>query len=100
MEFLSRTRLAWRALSSSLKQGEYSSLGDAVRHLRTRAGLTQEKLAHRSDVHPTWVSHIERGRVNVTHQTVVSIAAGIGIRYSQVVSLAETYEEIAETQDD
>ena len=100
MEFLPRTRLGRRALSSPLKQSEYSSLGEAVRHLRTRAGLTQEKLGHKSDVHPTWVSHIERGKVNVTHATVVSIAAGIGVRYSQIVSLAEAYDEITEARDD
>jgi transcriptional regulator with XRE-family HTH domain len=100
MAFMSRTRLSWWALSSSLRKSEYGSVGDAVRHLRTQAGLSQEELGHKSDVHPTWVSSIECGKVNVTHKTVVNVAAGIGIRYSQIVSLAEAYEEIAEARDD
>jgi len=99
MEFMSRTRLPRRALSSPLRN-EYASVGEAVRHLRTRAGLSQEELGLNSDVHPTWVSNIECGKVNVTHRTVVNVAGGIGIRYSQIVSLAEAYEEIAEAQDD
>jgi DNA-binding XRE family transcriptional regulator len=100
MEFLVRTRLARRTLSLPLGQSDYSSLGEAVRHLRTEAGLTQEKLAHESGIHPTWISHIEQGRDNATRKTMASIAAGIGVLPSRIESLAEAYTEMAEANDD
>lgn len=88
--------MACWALSSPLKH-DYSTLGEAVRHLRKYAGLSQEELAHKSDVHPTWISHIERGRVNATHKTMDKIAVGIGIDYLQLLSLAKAYTQIDET---
>jgi transcriptional regulator with XRE-family HTH domain len=88
------------ALSSPLKQSEYSSFGEAVRDLRKHAGLSQEKLALKSGIHPTWISHIEQGRDNATRKTVASIAAGIGVLPSRIESLAEAYTEMAKAKDD
>jgi transcriptional regulator with XRE-family HTH domain len=91
--------LAWWALSSPL-ENDYSPLGKAVRHLRKYAGLSQEELAHKSDIHHTWISHIEQGRVNASHKTMESIAAGIGVDHWQILSLAKAYTEIDETLKD
>ena len=41
-------------------------LGQAIRKLRTDGELSQENLGLRSEIHPTWISHIESGRVNPT----------------------------------
>jgi transcriptional regulator with XRE-family HTH domain len=86
-------------LSSPLRN-EHAFLGKAVRSLREYAELTQEEVARRSesDLHPTWVSHLEKGRVNPTHQTVENIAKGIGVFPSRIQSLAEAYAEISKTK--
>lgn len=41
-----------------------AALGQRVRRLRERAGLSQEQLAERADLHVTYVSGIERGKRN------------------------------------
>ena len=86
-------------LSSPLKK-EHSSFGEAVRDLRKHAGLSQEKLALKIGLHPTWISNVEQGKANATRKTVASIAAGIGVLPSRIQSLAEAYTEIAEVKDD
>ena len=53
--------------------------GRRVRLLRTRAGISQEELAKRAELHPTHISQIERGRRNVWLVTVHSLAIGLDV---------------------
>lgn len=55
--------------------------------------LSQEALGLRADIHPTWISHIESGRVNPTWGNVRRIADGLEVRMSRLVALAEVLEE-------
>src|SRR5262245_15764520 len=47
------------------------ALGRALRGLRDRAGITQEQLAARLAIDPTYVSQVERGRRGVRWHTVL-----------------------------
>jgi transcriptional regulator with XRE-family HTH domain len=38
-------------------------LGKAIRKLRTESQLSQEVLGERAEIHSTWISHIESGRI-------------------------------------
>ncbi|HEX2264891.1 MAG TPA: helix-turn-helix transcriptional regulator [Solirubrobacterales bacterium] len=67
-------------------------LGKAIRKLRTDGQLSQETLGHRADIHPTWISHIESGRINPTWGNVRRIANGLKVPLSQLAALAEDYE--------
>ena len=49
-----------------------------MRSRRERQGLTQEALAERAGLHPTYVAGIERGERNVTLLTLSKVAAGLG----------------------
>lgn len=53
--------------------------GDTVRNLRIQKGLSQEQLAHLSDVHRTYVGMIERAEKNVTLTSIQKIASGLGV---------------------
>ena len=44
-----------------------------------RGQLSQEALGHRAEIHPTWISHIESGRINPTWGNVRRIAIGLGV---------------------
>jgi transcriptional regulator with XRE-family HTH domain len=66
-------------------------LGRAIRALRNDAGLTQETLGQRAEIHPTWISHIESGRINPTWGNVRRIANGLAV---SLVDLAELSEEL------
>ncbi|HEY5941751.1 MAG TPA: helix-turn-helix transcriptional regulator [Solirubrobacterales bacterium] len=68
-------------------------LGKAIRELRTEKGLSQEALGNGAEIHPTWISHIESGRINPTWGNVRRIARGLEVPLSQLADLAEGYEE-------
>lgn len=82
---------------SSSPRDESAFFGKAVRALREDAGLTQEQVADESEsrLSASWVSSVEKGKVNPTRQTVKNIAKGIGVLPSRIESLAEAYEEIS-----
>ena len=67
-------------------------LGKAIRQLRQDGGLSQETLGHRAEIHPTWISHIESGRINPTWGNVRRIAAGLKVPLGQLAELAEDFE--------
>lgn len=53
---------------------------------RKRAGLTQEALGFASWIHPTWVSHLESGRVNPGLATIARLAGALGIDASDLLA--------------
>lgn len=67
-------------------------LGQAIRKLRTEFQLSQEALGLRSEIHPTWISHLESGRVNPTWGNVRRIATGLSVPLPELAALAEDLE--------
>jgi transcriptional regulator with XRE-family HTH domain len=67
-------------------------LGKAIRTLRQEKQLSQETLGHRAEIHPTWISHIESGRINPTWGNVRRIARGLDVPLSELAALAEDFE--------
>lgn len=67
-------------------------LGKAIRAFRQESKLSQEALGQRADIHPTWISHIESGRINPTWGNVRRIARGLGVELSQLAARAEDLE--------
>jgi transcriptional regulator with XRE-family HTH domain len=67
-------------------------LGRAIRHFRNEVGLSQEALGERAEIHPTWISHIESGRINPTWGNVRRIAKGLGVKLPRLAELAERLE--------
>jgi transcriptional regulator with XRE-family HTH domain len=67
-------------------------LGKAIRELRHKARLSQEVLGEKAEIHPTWISHIESGRINPTWGNVRRIATGLDVKLALLAELAERYE--------
>ncbi|MGA2166296.1 MAG: helix-turn-helix transcriptional regulator [Solirubrobacteraceae bacterium] len=67
------------------------ALGRALRALRDRAGITQEQLAARLQMDPTYVSRIERGRRGVQWLTVQRFLRALGADLHQ---LADAVAEV------
>jgi len=61
------------------------SLGKAIRAARLAQGISQEDLAHRSQIERSYMSSIERGMQNVGIMSLVRIASVVG---SSVARLA------------
>jgi transcriptional regulator with XRE-family HTH domain len=67
-------------------------LSKAIRQLRREVHLSQEALGLRADIHPTWISHLESGRVNPTWGNVRRIAIGLRVSLPELAALAEDLE--------
>ena len=55
-------------------------IGERIRRIRKKEGLSLEGLALRCDMNPAYVGHIERGMRNPTLATLERICKGLGIR--------------------
>ena len=67
-------------------------LARAIRRARAERGISQEELAHRAGIHPTWISHLESGRNNPSWASVKRICRALDIRISELAALAEELE--------
>jgi transcriptional regulator with XRE-family HTH domain len=68
------------------------ALGRAVAARREELGITQEELALRSDLHQRWISNVETGRRNPSYESLRRLAAGLGLRLSELAARAENAE--------
>lgn len=53
--------------------------GERVRARRPQAELSQADVAHAADIHPTYLSGVERGLRNVSLVNIHAIAYGLGV---------------------
>jgi transcriptional regulator with XRE-family HTH domain len=67
-------------------------LAKAIRALRVEANLSQVALGKKADIHCTWISHIESGRINPTWGNVRRIAEGLDVSLVRLAELAERFE--------
>jgi transcriptional regulator with XRE-family HTH domain len=67
-----------------------AAFGDAVRKSRVSAGLSQEKLAERADIHRTYIGDVERGIRNIALVNMYRISAALGVPLSSLIRQMET----------
>ncbi len=65
------------------------AFGLAVRKRRVKLGLSQEKLAEIADIHRTYVSSIELGKVAVGIEVCYKVARALKIPLSKLIHEAE-----------
>ncbi len=56
-----------------------TSLSLSIRVFRERLGISQEAFADRIGMHRAYYGAVERGKKNLTLQTIERIAAGLGV---------------------
>jgi transcriptional regulator with XRE-family HTH domain len=69
-----------------------AGIGKAVKAVRTAQGLTQEDLAAKADLHPTYISDVERGVRNPSWDVIARIAEGMDL---PVAMIAAAYDGLA-----
>ncbi len=72
-----------------------ADLGRAIRRLRHAKKLSIEALAFMADMHPTYLSGIERGRRNPTWIKLCGAAEALETSVYRLVQLAEDEAEVA-----
>lgn len=65
------------------------TLGRAIRQERERLGLSQEDFAERANVHRTYISSIELGKVSMGIEIAQALACALGMRLSELVRRSE-----------
>ena len=61
-------------------------LGHAIWNTRKKAGLTQEKLAEKSDLSTVFISRIERGIESPSVDNLVKVAKALGVKVVDLVN--------------
>ncbi len=61
-------------------------LGSRIREIRLKKGFSQESFADHCGLHRTYMGGIERGERNLTVQTVLTVAKGLGLTISELFS--------------
>jgi transcriptional regulator with XRE-family HTH domain len=74
---------------------EHAALGAAIQRLREEAGMSQEALADRSDVHLTHIGGLERGVRNPSYSTLLRLAMALETRVGPLATLADRLRDAA-----
>lgn len=59
-------------------------LSEQIRAQRKKAGMTQEKLAEKADLHHNFIGEVERGNQDISLGSLVKIARALGVRVSEL----------------
>ena len=60
-------------------------LGENIRRLRRKKGISQEELGHISNLDRTYISGIERGQRNVSLLSIVEIARALNVTVTRLL---------------
>lgn len=63
----------------------YEAIGKRIRTIRKSLGLSQAKLAEKSGVEPSNISHIERAATKLSLPTLINIANALGVSLDELV---------------
>jgi len=74
----------WFEVPTNLKHRRI--FGEALRVHRKKAGLSQEKLAEKADLHPVYVSAVERGVKTISMDAVMRISKALNVRLRDLVA--------------
>jgi transcriptional regulator with XRE-family HTH domain len=58
--------------------------GERVRQLRKQKDISQEELAHRADLHRTYIGMIERAEKNITLLNIEKIANALEVKIPEL----------------
>jgi len=72
-----------------------AELGRAIRRLRRARRETIEDLAHAADMHPTYLSGIERGVRNPTWDKLTGLARALDVPVAAIAHDAEAEAQLA-----
>lgn len=89
------TRNTKTDMSEPNRDDELRLLGGALRRLRDATGITQEELAERLQMDPTYISRIERGRRGVQWLTVQRFLRALDSDLQQLAKAIDEQERQA-----
>jgi XRE family transcriptional regulator, regulator of sulfur utilization len=64
-------------------------IGERIRLQRRSQGLSQEDLAQKAGLHPTYIGQLERGEKNATLESISKVARALTIKLEDLVSFTQ-----------
>ncbi|MCX7149210.1 MAG: helix-turn-helix transcriptional regulator [Rhodocyclales bacterium] len=71
------------------KCGAQQLFATNMRRIRMEKKLTQENVAEAADLHPNYISSVERGQRNISICNIARIADALGVRMETLVARPE-----------
>ena len=71
-----------------------------MRRIRLSLELTQERLAERAELHPNYISSVERAERNISIRNIERIAKALGVTMAELVSQPENAVETKPATDE
>ena len=68
-------------------------IGQRIRNYRSQQQLSQEELAEKCGLHPTYIGQVERGEKNATLESINKITNGLSISLSTLFENIEDYRD-------
>ena len=72
--------------NKNMKDELLFKIGQSVRYLRNKRGISQEELAFGANLNLNSISTLERGLNNVKIKTLYSIAAALGVNIEDILN--------------
>ena len=72
-------------MKRSLARRQLGHLGARIRKARLARGLSQEDLASKAEIHPTYLSALECGKRNASLGILFSVAAALRVKPSELL---------------
>jgi len=69
--------------------GLQAGFARALREKRKAAAVSQEELAHRANLHPTYISQLERGLKSPSLAAIESLALALELRPDELIKAAQ-----------
>lgn len=70
---------------SQRQRDQRRAFGDRVREARSKVGLSQEGLAHKAELHRTYIGSVERGERNISLDNIYRLADALGVSARDLV---------------
>ncbi len=70
-----------------------ADFGKKVKFFRIQKGMSQEKLAELSGLHPTYIGQVERGEKNCTLESAEKISKGLQIPMEKLIERLTSIED-------
>ncbi len=70
-----------------------SQIGNTIRDLRKKSGLSQEELGGRAKLHYTYIGAVERGEKNVSVTTLNKIAQALDISLNEIFTFPKDIKD-------
>ena len=75
-------------MGKKINEKAIKNFGLSVREMRRGLGLTQEQLSEQCDMHPVFLSEIERGIRNPSLNTILQLSTGLKIEAGELVNIS------------